>query len=155
MIAKIKMITASWGAAQWVVIAVVVALCVHKVYKRQSTRLHQASFENVTFLERDIQEYNSMAERLGQMEQLPPVKDQWVYISAIAEEFGVKLSRESTSGRGYYRGPLESWNGTITGATGGVLVTAGAFQQTVPTYLHDISVDGDTASVRFAALGGR
>ncbi|OUS27840.1 hypothetical protein A9Q99_13860 [Gammaproteobacteria bacterium 45_16_T64] len=152
---KGKKILNSWGVMQWAIILVVLVLCSHKVFKRQSTRIQQASQENVAFLEQDIQEFNSMAERLGQMEELPPVRSQWAYVSAIADEFGVILSRKD-GGRGeYYKGPLASWDGSISGSPGTVLVTADAFQQTVPTFLYELSISKGKATLNFAVLGGQ
>ncbi len=145
----------TWGVAQWVIVAVVLALVSHKVYQRQNVRLHQASMENVAVLESDIQQFNSMAERLGQMEELPPVRSQWDYVKAIADEFGVDIQRGSVAGGGFYKGPLSSWDGTLSGDTGAVLVAINAFQQTVPTYLHELTLGGGTAQVTFSVLGGQ
>ena len=154
MIASVRELLKSWGVMHWAVLLLVTALCVHKVYKRQVTRLQQASMENVTFLEKDIKDYNTMAEKLGLMEELPPVRSQWIYVEAIAKEFGVPVKREGTEGNGYYKGPLTSWDGGISGSTGAVLVAVKAFQQTVPTYLHTLTINGDTATVKFSVLGG-
>lgn len=155
MILKIRDFVSSWGLMHWMIVVVVFSLCTHKVYKRQVIRIQQASTENVTYLEKDIQEFNTMAERLGQMEELPPVRAQWAYVVAIAEEFGVTLKRENTSGRGLYRGPLSSWGGGVSGQTGAVLVAINSFQQTVPTYLHGLTINGDSATVKFSVLGGK
>ena len=104
---------------------------------------------------KDIKKFNTLAERLGQMEELPPVKAQWKYIVAIAKEFGVTLKRQSITGDGYYSGLLASWDGEISGTTGAVLVVGNLFQETVPTYLHEVAINADRASLKFSVLGGK
>ena len=144
----------SWGAVHWVLVVAVVILASQKVYKRQEVRVKNSSLANVEIVEEDIKKFNTLAERLGQMEELPPVKAQWQYIVAIANEFGVKLKRQSITGDGYYSGPLASWDGEVSGATGAVLVVGNLFQETVPTYLYEIAINADRASLKFSVLGG-
>lgn len=140
-----------WGWLHWLVLAVVCVIAVNEVYSRQIARVQQVDVSKIDVLEKDIHQYNTMAERLATMEVLPPVKDQWDYIVAIAKKYGVemKFSSDDTP----YAGPLEAWGGSVSGRTGPVLVVAKEFQETVPTYLYGFTVDGKSASFKFAVLG--
>ena len=102
-----------------------------EVYERQVMRLTVLDQSDVEIIESNIQEYNTMAERLAQLEVLPPVKEQWRYLPAIANRYGVELNVLKDQGAGMYDGPLVGWNGELKGRVGSVLVTALEIQKTV------------------------
>ena len=81
----------NWGWLQWLILAVVTVIAVREVYQRQMERLQVLDTSDVEVIESDIQEYNTMAERLAQLEVLPPVEEQWRYLPAIANRYGVDL----------------------------------------------------------------
>lgn len=140
-----------WEWIHWVVVAVVLVIATSEVYQRQLQRISKVDSSKIDVIEEDIHEYNTMAERLATMEVLPPVKDQWDYVVAIAKKYGVEMT--FTSDDTDYQGPLEAWGGRVRGNTGPVLVVAKEFQETVPTYLFDFSLNGNEATFEFAVLG--
>ena len=140
-----------WGWLHWLVLAVVVVIAASEIVERQSQRVRTVDASKIDVIEEDIHEYNTMAERLATMEVLPPVKEQWNYVVAIAKKYGVDM--QYSSGDTPYNGPLESWGGRVSGSTGPVLVVAKEFQETVPTYLYGFNITGNTASFEFAVLG--
>lgn len=143
-----------WEWPHWLVLAVVLVICVNQVYKRQEARMQTAQFSNVEVIDEDIKAFNTQAERLAQMEVLPPVRNQWDYVTAIADQYGVTLSLVSDKNvSGTYNGPLASWTADLKGAVGAVLVAAKEIQEAVPTYLFDISLKDNSATIRLSVLG--
>ena len=112
-------------------------------------------FQNLSTRESDIQEYNTMAERLAQLEVLPPVEEQWRYLPAIANRYGVDLKVLNSRGgkSGMYKGPLEAWDAELSGPVGAVLVAALEIQKTVPTYLYQMHMGDGTARVGLSIIG--
>ncbi|MAR92502.1 MAG: hypothetical protein SV765_07680 [Pseudomonadota bacterium] len=145
-------IFAYWGWLHWAIIALVVIISVKEVYENQVARLSRLDQQNVEVIEENIQEFNTMAERLAQLEVLPPVKNQWQYIPAIARRYGVEVSVLNKSDR-MYNGPLKAWHGKIEGQVGAVLVAALEIQKTVPTFLYQIAIDKGEAQLGFSVLG--
>lgn len=150
----------SWTWIHWTAIGVVLALSVKEVYMRQDQRLKKLDKQKVEVIEEDIQEYNTMAERLGQLEVLPPVKKQWDFVPAIATKYGVEVKVLGTSaGSGksmkskMYDGPLAAWNAELVGSTISVLVAAQEIQKTVPTYLYQFSVKNGEAKIGLSVIG--
>jgi len=142
-----------WSWVHWLGIVAVVGICVKEVYQNQMQRLSTLETQNVEVIEENIQEYNTMAERLAQLEVLPPVEKQWQYIPAIAARYGVKLNILGSKVDGMYGGPLQAWHGRLEGRVGAVLVAAVEIQQTVPTYLYQISINNGNATLGFSVLG--
>lgn len=140
-----------WNLAHWAVFGVILLVAVTEVYERQVERLATANNKQIDVIEDNITQYNTMAERLATLEVLPPVKEQWDYVVAIANKYGVKMTYRSGSTK--YEGPLEAWGGSVTGNTGPVLVVAKELQETVPTYLYDFNINAGKASFEFAVLG--
>ncbi|MDX1693089.1 MAG: hypothetical protein R3208_04950 [Ketobacteraceae bacterium] len=140
-----------WNWLHWLVLLVVMVIAGNEVIERQSQRVRQVDATKIEVLEEDINEYNTMAERLATMEVLPPVKEQWNYVVAIAKKYGVDM--RYTSDDTPYRGPLKAWGGRVSGSTGPVLVVAKEFQETVPTFLYQFNINGNRASFEFAVLG--
>lgn len=145
-------ITGSWEKVHWAICIVITVLAGHFLYAEHEGRTRELSTINTTVVEQDIEEFNTMAERLAQLEMLPPVRMQWAYIKAIAEEYGVDLSLSDSKGK-LYRGPLASWDGEIKGDMGAILVTAIEMQETVPMYLYDFDVNQNKATIKLAVLG--
>lgn len=142
-----------WGWVHWLVIAAVVGVSVKEVYENQVARLRALDQQNVEVIEENIQEYNTMAERLAQLEVLPPVERQWQYIPAIAARYGVELRVLAQKQSGMYDGPLQAWHGEISGRVGSVLVAALEVQKTVPTFLYKIAIKNGEATLGFSVLG--
>ncbi|MCG8315743.1 MAG: hypothetical protein MI976_21245 [Pseudomonadales bacterium] len=140
-----------WGWLHWLLIGVVIFICTNEIYQRQSLRIKKVDVQKIDVIEKDIKEYNTMAERLAGLDMLPPVRDQWSYALAIAKRYGVDLKYQANADK--YRGPLEAWGGRVSGSTGAVLVVAKEIQETVPTYLYEFNLRGGTASFEFAVLG--
>ena len=143
-----------WEWMHWVLIGLVILMTFHQVYKKQVARINQVDFAKAEVIEEDIKEYNTQSERLAQLEVLPPVKEQWDYVMAISDTYGVDVSfvsmkNESSS----YDGPLASWTADLKGAVGAVLVVAKKIQDAVPTYLYNISLKNDKATIRISVLG--
>lgn len=144
----------SWTWVQWLVIAVVLLIAVKEVYQRQVTRLALMNIGQIKTIEQNLQEYNTQAERLAQLEVLPPVKNQWKFVTAIAEKYGVKINILGSGSRDdMYSGPLAAWHAELQGTATAVLVAAKEIQRTVPTYLYKISVSGGNAKIAFSVLG--
>lgn len=144
----------SWSWVQWLAIVVVLVIATKEVYQRQAARLALLDEKQIEVLEEDIQEYNTMAERLAQLEVLPPVKNQWTYVNAIAKKYGVKISVLGSGHRqGMYEGPLAAWHGELQGNVTAVLVAAKDIQKTVPTYLYTFSANKGVANIGFSVLG--
>lgn len=142
-----------WNWVQWFGIAAIIAISVKEVYQNQIDRLRALDTQNVEVIEENIQEYNTMAERLTQLEMLPPVEKQWQYVPAIASRYGVDLTVLGKNAKGKYAGPLQAWHGELDGRVGSVLVAAVEIQQTVPTYLYGISISNGNATLGFSVLG--
>ncbi len=142
----------NWTWVHWLAIAAVLAVSVKEVYQNQVERLRVLDQSQVEVIEQNIQEYNTMAERLAQLEVLPPVKEQWKYIPAIVGRYGVEMSVLSSASN-MYNGPLQAWNGELEGKVGSVLVTALEIQQTVPTYLYELNIKNGKATLGFSVLG--
>ncbi len=145
----------NWGWLQWLILAVVTVIAVREVYQRQMERLQVLDTSDVEVIESDIQEYNTMAERLAQLEVLPPVEEQWRYLPAIANRYGVDLKVLNSRGgkSGMYKGPLEAWDAELSGPVGAVLVAALEIQKTVPTYLYQMHMGDGTARVGLSIIG--
>jgi hypothetical protein len=151
---RLPVFLSQWEWTHWLVLAVVLVLSINQVYKRQENRIQTANFSNVDVIEEDIKAYNTQAERLAQMEVLPPVRSQWNYVTAITDQYGVELSLVSDKNvKGTYDGPLASWTADLKGAAGAVLVAAKEIQAAVPTYLFDITLKDNDATIRFSVLG--
>jgi hypothetical protein len=142
-----------WNWVHWLGIAAIVAVSVKEVYQNQVERLSALDTQNVEVIEENIQEYNTMAERLAQLEVLPPVEQQWQYVPAIAARYGVGLNILGAKSSDMYSGPLQAWHGELDGRVGSVLVAAVEIQRTVPTYLYKISINNGTAKLGFSVLG--
>lgn len=140
-----------WGWLHWLVLAVLVGVISNEIYLRQLNRIKVIDTSQIEAIEENITEYSTMAERLATLEVLPPVKEQWDYVVAIANKYGVDMRYVSSASN--YRGLLNSWGGIVSGSTGPVLVVAKELQETVPTYLYGFTIDGDRASFEFAVLG--
>ncbi len=149
----------AWTWMHWLVIALVLVISVKEVYGRQVQRLKQIDQQQVSVIEEDIQEYNTMAERLAQLEVLPPVKKQWDFVTAITGKYGVQLkvlgvNTPGSQQRGkMYEGPLAAWNAELVGSTISVLVAAQEIQNTVPTYLYQFSIRQGEATLGISVLG--
>ena len=151
---RLPVFLSQWEWTHWLVLTVVLVLSINQVYKRQANRIQIAMFSNVEVIEEDIKAYNTQAERLGQMEVLPPVRSQWGYVTAITDQYGVELSLVSDKNvKGAYNGPLASWTADLKGAAGAVLVAAKEIQAAVPTYLFDITLKDNEAIFRLSVLG--
>ncbi|RLU00531.1 hypothetical protein [Ketobacter sp.] len=142
----------NWTWVHWVALAAVLVISVKEVYENQVKRLQVLDQNQVEVIEQNIQEYNTMAERLAQLEVLPPVKEQWKYVPAIAGRYGVDLNVLSNPAN-MYDGPLRAWNGQLEGKVGSVLVAALEIQQTVPTYLYKLNIKNGKATLGFSVLG--
>lgn len=145
---------APWKKWSWVHYALLLATLVMtgtEVYDRHIERTRPVEKVDITTLDEDIQEFNTMAEQLAQMEELPPVVQQWDYAKAVIKNY--KLEMQITKGKTEYKGPLAAWGGSLSGHTGQVLAAAKRIQETVPTYLHSFSVNGNTARITFSVLG--
>lgn len=143
-----------WQWMHWLVLLIIVFLASHQVYKRQVIRVNKIDSVKAGVIEEDIREYNTQSERLAQLEVLPPVKEQWDYVVAISEKYGVDISFVSTENQSSsYNGPLASWTGDLKGDVGAVLVVAKKIQDAVPTFLYDVNLKGGNASVRMSVLG--
>ncbi|MEE2730514.1 MAG: hypothetical protein VYA55_06795 [Pseudomonadota bacterium] len=142
----------NWTWVHWVALAAVLVISVKEVYENQVKRLQVLDQNQVEVIEQNIQEYNTMAERLAQLEVLPPVKEQWKYVPAIAGRYGVDLNVLSNPAN-MYNGPLRAWNGELEGKVGSVLVAALEIQQTVPTYLYKLNIKNGKATLGFSVLG--
>lgn len=144
----------SWSWVQWLAIVVVLVIAVKEVYQRQADRLMTLDARQIKVLEEDIQEYNTQAERLAQLEQLPPVKNQWTFVTAIAQKYGVKINILGSGARpDMYGGPLAAWHGELQGNVTAALVAAKEIQKAVPAYLYRISASKGTATIGFSVLG--
>jgi len=142
-----------WTWVHWVAIGAVLFIASKEVYESQTARLRSIDNQNVQVIEENIQEFNTMAERLAQLEVLPPVQNQWKYIPAIATRYGVEVSVLGTRHSDMYDGPLQAWHGELRGRVGSVLVAALEIQQTVPTFLYQISIKNGDATLGFSVLG--
>lgn len=140
-----------WSWLHWMVLLFISLLAANEVYERQLARVRQVNASQLQVIEEDIHEYNTMAERLATLEVLPPVKEQWDYVVAITNKYGVTM--QYSTGGADYSGPLAAWGGRISGDTGPVLVVAKEIQETVPTYLYDFVLNENTAAFDFAVLG--
>ena len=144
----------SWSWLHWAVIAVVLAISVKEVYQRQVKRLALIDSEQIDMVEGDIQEFKTQAERLGQLEVLPPVRNQWNFVAAIARKYGVAINIHGSGARdGMYNGPLVAWHGELKGSVTAALVAAREIQKTVPTYLYKFTANGGNATIAFSVLG--
>jgi len=151
---KLPVFVSQWEWSHWAVLAVVLMLTVNQVYKRQAERINNANLANVAVIEEDIKAYNTQAERLAQMEVLPPVRSQWDYVTAITDQYGVELDLVSNKNSSdSYNGPLASWTADLKGSIGAVLVAAKEIQAAVPAYLFDISLKDSSATIRLSVLG--
>ena len=142
----------NWSLIHWVAVLAVLAISIREVYQNQIIRLQKLDQDQVEVIEQNIQDYNTMAERLAQLEVLPPVKEQWKYIPAIAARYGVEVNVLSNA-LGMYDGPLKAWNGELDGKVGSVLVAALEIQQTVPTYLYKVNIKNGEATLGFSVIG--
>ena len=142
----------NWTLVHWIAVLAVLAISIKEVYQNQIIRLQMLDENQVEVIEQNIQDYNTMAERLAQLEVLPPVKEQWKYIPAIATRYGVDVNVLSNA-VGMYDGPLKAWNGELDGKVGSVLVAALEIQQTVPTYLYKLNIKNGEATLGFSVIG--
>lgn len=144
----------SWSLVHWAAIVLVLAIAVKEVYQRQVKRLAMLDSAQIEVVEEDIQEFKTQAERLGQLEVLPPVRNQWNFVSAIARKYGVRINILGTGARdGMYSGPLVAWHGELTGSVTAALVAAKEIQKAVPTYLYTFTANGGNATVAFSVIG--
>jgi len=144
----------SWSILHWVMIGVVLLISVKEVYERQIKRLAILDSQKLEVVEEDIQEFKTQAERLGQLEVLPPVRNQWNYVAAIAKKYGVKISILGSGPRqDMYNGPLMAWHGELQGSVTAALVSAKEIQKSVPAYLYKFSANGGNATIAFSVLG--
>lgn len=151
---KVPEFVSEWEWSHWAVLALVLFFTTHQVYKRQMIRVGQTAFADVEVIEEDIKVFNTQAERLAQMEVLPPVRNQWSYVTAIADQYGVEISLISNRNTpDSYNGPLVSWTADLKGNVGAVLVSAKDIQNAVPAYLYDVKLRGNDAAIRFSVLG--
>ena len=141
-----------WGWMQYLLFACVLFMAFTEISTRHNQRIKPVQTADIELIEENIQEFNTMAEQLGQLEKLPPVAEQWAYAKAVAKSFKVKV-RYVDNGSGTYRGPLNSWSGVLSGPTGSVLAGAKKLQETVPTYLYAFSINGNNAQITFSVLG--
>jgi hypothetical protein len=149
-----KVFWKSWSWLQWVVILLALIIAVKEVYQRQVKRLAQLDRAQIEVVEEDIEEFKTQAERLAQLEVLPPVRSQWNFVSAIARKYGVTLHTLGSGPRpGMYDGPLVAWHGELKGSVTASLVAAQEIQKAVPTYLYKFSASGGSATVAFSVLG--
>lgn len=142
----------NWTLIHWAAVLAVLVISVKEVYQNQVVRLQMLDQNQVEVIEQNIQDYNTMAERLAQLEVLPPVKEQWKYIPAIATRYGVDVNVLSNA-NGMYDGPLKAWNGELDGKVGSVLVAALEIQQTVPTFLYQVNINNGEATLGFSVIG--
>ena len=142
-----------WTWVHWLAMAAVLAISVKELYENQVARLRALDQQSVEVIDENIQEYNTMAERLAQLEVLPPVERQWQYIPAIASQYGVELRVLAQKQSGMYDGPLQAWHGQLSGRVGSVLVAALEVQKTVPTFLYQIVIKSGEATLNFSVLG--
>ncbi|MBA57477.1 MAG: hypothetical protein CMK89_23755 [Pseudomonadales bacterium] len=142
----------NWTLIHWAAVLAVFVISVKEVYQNQIVRLQMLDKNQVEVIEQNIQDYNTMAERLAQLEVLPPVKEQWKYIPAIATRYGVDVNVLSNA-NGMYDGPLKAWNGELDGKVGSVLVAALEIQQTVPTFLYQVNINNGEATLGFSVIG--
>lgn len=142
----------NWTLIHWAAVLAVFVISVKEVYQNQIVRLQMLDQNQVEVIEQNIQDYNTMAERLAQLEVLPPVKEQWKYIPAIATRYGVDVNVLSNA-NGMYDGPLKAWNGELDGKVGSVLVAALEIQQTVPTFLYQVNINNGEATLGFSVIG--
>jgi hypothetical protein len=142
-----------WLWFHWFLLGIVLLVSSKTVYDKQVARISALEQVDVDVIEENIQEYNMMAERMVQLEVLPPVQNQWQFIPAIANRYGVMLRILGEEYPGMYKGPLEAWHGEISGRVGAVLVAASEIQQTVPTYLYNINIKNGEATLGFSVLG--
>ena len=141
-----------WGWMQYSVLVLALAFTISEVYDRHSQRIKPVTQVSIETMEEDIQEFNTMAEQLGQLEKLPPVSQQWSYAAAVTRNFQVMMKPIEKS-KSTYRGPLASWSGVLSGQTGQVLAAAKKIQETVPTYLYGFSINGNQSQITFSVLG--
>lgn len=144
----------NWSLLHWIMVALILLMAVNEVYQRQINRLAMLDRTQIEVVEVDIEEFKTQAERLGQLEVLPPVRNQWNFTAAIARQYGVTIH---TLGHGFregmYDGPLMAWHGELQGPITAVLVAAREIQKTVPTYLYKLTVNGGNATIAFSVLG--
>ena len=144
----------SWSILHWVIIALVLVISVKEVYERQVKRLALLDSQKLDVVEEDIQEFKTQAERLGQLEVLPPVRNQWSYVEAIARKYGVRISILGSGPRqDMYSGPLMAWHGELQGTVTATLVAAKEIQKSVPAYLYKFSASGGNSTIAFSVLG--
>lgn len=149
-----KVFWKSWSWLHWVVIALVLVIAVKEVYQRQVKRLAALDSAQLEVVEEDIQEFKTQAERLGQLEVLPPVRNQWNFVAAIARKYGVTIDILGNGPRdNMYNGPLAAWHGELKGSVTASLVAAMEIQKAVPTYLYTFSANGGNATIAFSVLG--
>ena len=149
-----KVFWKSWSILHWVAIAAVLVIAVKEVYQRQVQRLAMLNNQQIEVVEGDIQEFKTQAERLAQLEVLPPVRNQWNFVTAIAKKYGVNINILGSGPRqDMYNGPLMAWHGELTGPVTAALVAAKEIQKTVPTYLYKFSASGGNATIAFSVLG--
>lgn len=144
----------NWSLLQWAVLGLTLVIAVKEVYQRQVKRLAQLDSAQIEIVEGDIEEFKTQAERLAQLEVLPPVRSQWHFVSAITRKYGVTLHTLGSGPRpGMYDGPLMAWHGELKGSVTAALVAAQEIQKTVPAYLYTFSASGGSATIAFSVLG--
>lgn len=142
----------TWKWTHYSLVAVVALITIMEVYQSYQNRLLSVREINIANIEEDIQEFNTMAEQLAQLEELPDVAEQWAYAVAVSNIFNLTLTPTSNH-QSTYSGPLASWSGRIAGPTGQVLAAAKRIQETVPAYLYDFDINGNRASIILSVLG--
>jgi len=155
---------------QFVLLTLALLFTVSEIISRHQQRVAPLAQESIETIDENIQEYNTMAEQLGQLEILPPVGDQWAYAKAVAAHFLVELNTTNSSvnrktnfnGQANfnkktnsvgYTGPLAAWTGSIVGSTGQVLAAAQKIQETVPAYIYSFQISGDQSQLTLSVLG--
>ncbi|MBL4869226.1 MAG: hypothetical protein JKY67_22925 [Pseudomonadales bacterium] len=141
-----------WGWMQFILMALTILFTVNEIVSRHNQRVAPLAQESIAIIEENIQEYNTMAEQLGQREVLPPVGDQWAYAKAVAAHYLVEL-RPTKTGKGTYRGPISAWSGIVVGPTGQVLAAAKKIQETVPAYIYGFQISGNQSQLTLSVLG--
>ncbi len=144
-----------WGWQQWLLVGLVLSLCGYQLIIRQHERLETSQGNSIAQLESQIASYKFQSQRIAVMEQLSPVKKNWSVVEAIVKTYGVNLeSFGEDRNQDAYQGPLDAWQGAISGSTQTVLVTARKMQSLVPVYFYSFELGNGNMSINFSVLGG-
>jgi hypothetical protein len=145
----------AWSWPHWAIVVVVFILTVVEVADRQHQRLQHVAQTDMQTIESRLMQYGDEAQSLQEAQLLQPVREQWKYVQAISNQYGVDLTMTTArSGGVAYSGPLDAWHGTLQGPVGAVLVAANKMQRAVPVHLYDFNVSGGRMAIQFSVLGG-